>query len=88
LNVVESVPPLREGEGLYSNIYNFNVFSSLSCSPYILTFIMSAVFMVLWPNTMALGAVATGKAKAYEQTIPRSKEYYNNLKRKDKMSSS
>lgn len=27
-------------------------------------FIMSLVFMELWPNTMALGAVATGKAKA------------------------
>jgi hypothetical protein len=26
--------------------------------------------MVLWPKTMALGAVATGRAKAYEQTIP------------------
>ena len=27
-------------------------------------FIMSAVFMVLAPNTMALGAVATGSMKA------------------------
>ncbi len=33
-------------------------------------FIMSTVLSVLWPKTMALGAVATGKAKAYEQTIP------------------
>ena len=34
------------------------------------TFIISTVFMVLWPNTMAFGAVATGRAKAYEHTIP------------------
>jgi hypothetical protein len=29
--------------------------------------------MVLWPKTIALGAVDTGRAKAYEQTIPRNK---------------
>ena len=34
------------------------------------TFIMSLVFMVLCPKTIAFGAVATGSAKAYEQTIP------------------
>ena len=33
-------------------------------------FIMSLVFMELCPNTMALGAVATGSAKAYEHAIP------------------
>ena len=27
-------------------------------------FIISLVFIELWPNTIALGAVATGKAKA------------------------
>jgi len=27
-------------------------------------FIISVVFMLLWPKTMAFGAVATGRAKA------------------------
>ena len=30
----------------------------------IFTFIISVVFMLLWPKTIALGAVATGRAKA------------------------
>ena len=30
----------------------------------ITTFIISVVFMLLWPKTIALGAVATGRAKA------------------------
>ena len=28
------------------------------------TFIISVVFMLLWPKTIAFGAVATGRAKA------------------------
>ena len=36
-----------------------------------ITFIISVVFIVLCPNTIALGAVATGRAKAYEQTMPK-----------------
>ena len=30
----------------------------------ITTFIISVVFMLLWPKTIAFGAVATGRAKA------------------------
>ena len=46
---------------------NYTIQSNMACMS---AFIMSLVFMELCPNTMALGAVATGRAKAYEQTMP------------------
>ena len=42
-------------------------------SIYLSTFIISVVFMVLCPNTIAFGAVATGRAKAQEHTMPKKK---------------
>ena len=42
-------------------------------------FIMSVVFIVLWPKTMAFGAVATGRANAYEQTTPAGRVRYMGL---------
>jgi len=42
-------------------------------------FIISTVFIELCPNTIALGAVATGSAKAYEQTIPAGRVRYIGL---------
>ena len=42
-------------------------------------FIISLVFIELCPNTIALGAVATGKAKAYEQAIPAGRVRYIGL---------